>query len=660
MNTYASYLEKSHSVLNQRDWWNVRTEPVGPDNPPSWEAHLYRPDNRSYMSVMEVGKGTGHEYPHFFAVLTPERAFLHSLVSELICRVSMHDKEALASNVDRLYRTNKSEALAKFKSKLTDLGKTDTVYRDIARAYIKHRQSNGEIGFVIDRQKFRQRGATPDERRRMDMLALTPEKTKEDSAPQKKPAVKMGEDDYEYHITFALKERLDQIYASIEATINRTDRDYQPGKYDKRHLTDFEKIFVAAFSDDIARRLIDGQMNELARDIVDRELDSGRLRSLPYSTAPKQCRHTVITGVMAAGKSALLDELMHSPDPQKRIDRSRSVMIDIDEFRDLEHIIEADNKSADGQKKAWANQTHEECHMIRRKILDRLKELGEKNNYYPNVVLMTSFLSERVRRWLTDGNPITKVYAVYCDPSRALHNAHQRAQKDHRWISTQRIVESVRDLATTVRYLFAVETGDNNLDLEIIDTTKANFEMGPDRKLQFTDKETVLRANSTEHVRIYNLDRVVDIHRAFYINPHAHSPHDSQLYGIKPLFETRTAIPIMEMPGSRSSLREQLGSIMADEPRDFHDDRTQRKVPVLSSADLQNSIRTSLRPHRIFIMGKERDKSGKERIIGIKEKKTLELKPGPDLTTSLGSVMDMDAAMKIIFENPTLPGRMTS
>lgn len=322
------------------------------------------------------------------------------------------------------------------------------------------------------------------------------------------------------------------LYQTIEQNINKRHNRYLPGRLDAEH-NDFKSVFVAAAVNTLEQQLSEDVAKDVAHKIIEKALRAHRLQRLP--TSPKdQCKNVVITGNIAAGKTVLLERLI----AQKKIDRSKCAMIDIDEFRDLEQVV-AKNYEGDAEQKSWGTRAHEECHMIRRKILNLLEEKAEKG-CLPNVVLMTAFLSSRIRRWLTEGNPKTHMYLLYCTPERALKNAHERSKQDGRWIPTERVLDTIGNLATTLGYLFSMESGEGNrLSMEVIDTSDTTIAVGKQGKPVMSGEEIVAIADQASHVQVFKPDTFLDIHKAYYINTAAQSADPKELYKLPKETELR-------------------------------------------------------------------------------------------------------------------------
>lgn len=102
----------------------------------------------SYNTVMEIGAALGSEYPHFHAVLTPERNFLHYLIAELICTVAIKDKQFLAETVAKLYKTHVGEVteqhgrLQEFFNVALDL------QQEWAIDFFEHKKRNADYTFT--------------------------------------------------------------------------------------------------------------------------------------------------------------------------------------------------------------------------------------------------------------------------------------------------------------------------------------------------------------------------------------------------------------------------------------------------------------------------------------------------------------------------------
>jgi hypothetical protein len=584
---------------------------VGPENPPSWAAHLANPA-RSYASMQEIGMASGDEYRHFSAVLSPRRTFLHYLISEMICSVSVPNKEFLAEQVNRLYQQHADKACALYEEVNSKIfADRRETYRQLADEYFENKKHNRAFTSSIS-------GLILLDEHIFDWLVSPQQRAKEIT-------IDTSIRDY---WKLKIKDALAELYSNLERSMNDPHLDYIPGGIDSNGLNDFKKVFVAAFVDRAEQKQIESVTRSFARNIIQEEIkkEDGPLKRLPRHYDQSNCKHTVITGVMAAGKTVLLKQL----EAQGKIDRRDCVMIDIDEFRDLEKIIKPEATIAPGDEKAWANRAHEESHMIRRKILDRLDEMakppkakkGEKQirALYPNVVLLTSFVSPRIRHWLTEGNPETKVYALYCAPDQALKNAYERGIREKRYLSTELVLESIKDLSTTVRYLFGVETGTgNNLSLEVIDTTNAIIKDGPKGPHDpvMIGERQVLRADRKHQVQVFDANALKDIHRAYYINSKATSPNDSLLYSI---------------------------------PDD---------------SKLRSQMLASMRPHKVSFCKLEAQGSGNIRGAGnsrkgicfaIKHPYEKALHTATNITTQLGTILSGSETLQFLFQYSPLNG----
>lgn len=474
--------------------WKMAPIVLGTDVLPTWAEHSVRP----YQSVMEMGTSLGSEYPYFEAVLTPERTFLHYLISTLICNVSIPDRKFLAEQVDRLYKAHVGEVTERYNDEKSALAGDKAGYLQEAASFFEHKTKNAPYG--------------------------------------------LGQQD-------PLASQFEVVYQTIEKNMNDRRIAYMPGKIDRKGLNDFKKIFLAICGDEFERERIVTIAKQTAQKIIQAETKGGRLTPLKFY-GRGQCRNTVIAGIMAAGKTRLLKHLQSSG----QIDRATSVVIDVDEFRDLDLIV--DKSHDDPLTPRWGTRAHDECHMIRRKILDELEEKAARKQY-PNMVLMTANLSPRIRRWITEGNPDTKLYFLYCDPKQAVNNAFERSKKDKRWLPTESILTSFVNLAMSLRYLFGIEIGTgNNLSIEILDTTNARTTDQSDGTPITSDMKRILTADKSHGVQIFNLEQLIEAYRGFFINTQATSPHPRVLY-------------------------------QADH-----------------EADLYETVRASLRPHLVKFMGK--------------------------------------------------------
>ncbi|MFW0777902.1 MAG: zeta toxin family protein [Rickettsiales bacterium] len=540
----SSHSDKVRGKRPKADpWWRMNPEKY---NLPSWADHCE--EGLPHSSVMEIGTATGEDYPYFRAVLKPERVFLQYLVAQTICNASITDKAHLEAIVGRMYKERLNDFRIAFEEEGAIEPDSLEERKRLAEEFFDHKKmskpytvkdistnsqydhiSSSQIDEMVESLRESGFDGTENEARAIVCGHLK--------------SIEMFEDEDYAEYNF---EEVKQTLASFEQTYDKIlltiGKGYMPGSIDTGNLAGFKDIFVAAVTNDWVQKKREAFAKGFAKKAINEEIDAGHLKGLE-PVAAKDRHNTVITGNIASGKTTLLARL----ERKGEVNRKNSIMIDIDEFRDLENIVGNDmsdvdfiahpNSKHENKEKDAGLRAHEECHQIRRKILDIIDE-KTKADQSPNVVVMTALVSPRMRKWLTDGNPNTKVYMLYNDPDTALKNAYDRQNLIDRSVSTRRVLASNKNTADALHYIFCVETErGNNLSLEVIDTTDATVTDGKSGAIMKGDK-VVVRADSEHKVHIYDIDRFRRIYEGRYIDVDAKRPDKKKLYKFLPEAES--------------------------------------------------------------------------------------------------------------------------
>lgn len=516
--------------------WKISPETFGEDTVvPTW---VKSTTGRSYNAVLELGAALGENYPHFLAVLRPETAFLHYLISRMICNVVLFskgdpDKRDLEPHVDRLYKEYLKSALKHYKDKKQEIADNVNGRRANAESYYAFRQSHTTEAVATTADEAAAKQAEFELFKNTHGINIT-RKYQSDT-----PANQALAQQREFE---TLKTKYDLIDKRIR------EGKYTPGEKDKAGLNTFEKVFVAACSDAMEQKEINAIAYQTAGSTIKTEIKAGRLTQLPFHPT-RETQNIVIAGNITAGKTHLFENLQRTRG-KHRVDRTKCAVIDIDEFRDLDHIVGYERLCLDnGPIAKWADWAHDECQMIRRKIFDELDRKAQKAGGIgesPNVVLMTSHLSPRARRWLMTGE--TKAYFLYRNPVQSVNRAASRSQKtghwqcDH-WVDTPTILGSFKNLAESLFYAIKEELGpDSRLTIEVQDTSQRRLsDMGADANAQTImggtaigldiqeERKTVLKADKNG-IQMYDPETFWLILKGKYINKNLDAPRPAQLY----------------------------------------------------------------------------------------------------------------------------------
>lgn len=478
---------------------------------PTWLQHSV--SFRSRESIEEMGKALNMEYPYFLAVLSPERTFLHYVISGLICNVSLANRKQLEENVEALYKAN-VDTISKAYEENKDSFKQDiAACEKAAEAFFDKRHN----GFAVNLDEILDR--TPGA---FDFL---------------KHFTKALPASYSFNPHEAgmkLQAMFEEVYTCIKSNSNSRETAYVAGKIDTVALTDIRKVFTAICVDRIREQQIKDITKPVADGLIRNAISSGQLRALPQKSA-EDCRYIVIAGVTAAGKTRLLDAIEKKGDGElpgaaksllkrlhlhKPVVRADSVMIDIDEFRDLDRILgRTDAEKADPK---WGDKIHDECHIIRRKIMDEIEKKGRLGINY-DVVLTTAHLSSRIRDWLIEDNKHVDMFFLYCDPEKALHNAEVRSERDGGYsLPVRTVLKSFKNLAHSFRYVFNMEIGEvRNLTVQIINTNKVDVTKPVNAAENLKDMKPILTADGTHGVQVHDFDDLWNVYSGFHIKSKA-------------------------------------------------------------------------------------------------------------------------------------------
>jgi len=420
--------------------WEIPIFEIGSnDTPPTYAAHCIGP----LTEVEEIGKALGSPYPHFHAVLTLERNFLHYVISGLVCNAAIPNKDYLFERTEQLYNAYVG------KLEEPDLFERIKKIGESAREYYQN---------------------------------------KKHAHSTEKPAPSEWE----------------EIYRILRRSLYTG---YLPGMKNTA-LNTLEKVFCRICESQFVRREYEKGARNLANAVIQEEIDAGRLKALPQYGKDERF-NIVLAGIIAAGKNYFLDRMIN----EGQVKRADFAYVDLDELKDLRLIVDkADDLPS--QPDSWNKRAHDECHMIRRKTFDELESMA-KNGRAPNVLMMTSLLSERVLDWLTYDNPKTNLYLFYCDADQALQNSLKRNQNGGRRMSTQVILESVNNLARSTAYiLYQTTSSKHNLFIQMEDTTMASTE----------GSKTILKADRNNGLHLYDLAAFIKSQEGIFINPRANHP----------------------------------------------------------------------------------------------------------------------------------------
>jgi hypothetical protein len=489
---------------------------------PTWAHYATRPPEQ----IAELAEAVKHPYPHFLAVLKPERAFLHYLISGVIANTQIEDKEQLRKIVRELYEENVDVIRQRYSGLKDSLEADIKGYSRNTEDYFTRRKAgiptreDGLEAILSDSSANVSNGFSA---ARSDMISTS------------FSAFAMGSGKIKH-----VNHERDLAYDAIRHT-NHTG--HVQGASDTIDLKNQKRVFVAYCADRFLEEDIKAIVKPVADAAIQTAIKAGRLTPLPKMNGSSDkdaddCRIVVITGNIAAGKTRLLSKLK-SPSKkfeeelgvEQPVDRKKFAMIDIDEFRDLDDIL-GEGKEKD-RDPSWGIRVHDECHMIRRKIFDEL-ESQEKKGIYTNVVLMTSHLSPRIYDWMTAGNKNIDVYCLYCEPDNAIKNARLRSQRDKGYdIPKYSILSSFRDLAITLRVLFTEETEEKSkMRLRLIDTSKVDTRKSADAVDGMDHARLIMSADADNGVQIRDFDSFVRVHKGYCINPGSrhHRAESGQLF----------------------------------------------------------------------------------------------------------------------------------
>jgi len=464
--------------------WHIPHVQSDENLPPTWAEFSTIP----FQTVQEIGAALSANYSYFLAPLTPERTFLHYLISSVICNVELEKPGDLETIVKKLYEDN----IDSFKRHVDGL-------KPLLDNDLKHHRKMAEAYY-----------------------AFRSEHPRED-LPQESPLSVFAAD-------------MDAAIAKIYENRNNPKDPYIPGTTAGSGNVDpklklVSHVFAVGWEAHWAKLQSEDLAKKAAKKIVKGAIAAGKLKEAPYLERSADAHNIVLTGITAAGKTRLMAQM----EKEGKIDRKKSVVIDIDEFRDLDSILETPNtKTSDPY---WGARVHDECHMIRRKVLDELTEQATKSRSNPhprhhNVVLMTAHLSQRMRDYLFTENKHTDVYFLYTKPERAIQNAHIRAQKhDGYSLSPATILKSFQNLAESMGFVLTEEVNPHsNVSIKVLDTSKVEYT--EDGLADITKAKPVLETEKSHGVVIYNINTLMEIFKGWYIDPKA-PRHSKYRFDIK-------------------------------------------------------------------------------------------------------------------------------
>lgn len=434
--------------------WNVANLRLGSSHiHPTYASHLAQ--GVKFEHVEEITSATGSHYPHFHAPLSPQRNFLHYIMSSLVCNAEIPNKEYLFAQTERIFNAHVEEFTARYERAQGEIMQEKDRVGDLARAFTA-------------KKRF-------------------PRAPNVEVPPQ-----------YE---------------AFFEETFKKIKVHFSQRQHNHYHTPD--ALFAAACEHENLRWNNDQFAKNAAHNLIGREIADGRLTKLAEHDV--EHRHNVaIAGVVGAGKSVFYDTL--------KLRREDHAFVDLDEFKECKLLVDR-TQDDPSHPPSWNKRTHDECHLIRRKIIDELMEKA-RTGKAPSLLLMASQLSPRVLELLTYDNAKTNSYLFYCDPDRALKNTMHRHLAGGRRMSTESVLKSAQNLSDSVRGLLPYtitsvgpEAVQSRMFLEMKDSTRARTEGN--------GVTTVFSADAHNGLHMYDIDRFIQSLDGDSINLKATSPDEA-------------------------------------------------------------------------------------------------------------------------------------
>ena len=438
--------------MNKPEHWNISTLEVGSKGLlPTYAAH----STRDMGPIEEIASALNAPYPHFLAVLTPERNFLHYILSGLVCNGSFATKDELFEHATRLYDANIEYVRQEYSQQAANISSRKNAIGELADEYTISRKFNLSISEQI------------------------------------------------------LEECLPFFEEKYNTLMGRIYTGYLPGMIDS-DLDTLEKIFRVICEDECEREENQGIAWQIAQKVIHEDIAAGNIPALSEYDKDERL-NVVMAGVIGSGKNYFLKKM----EDEGTIHRKNFAFIDIDDLKWYDKIVIRDSHAP---IPIWNKIAHDECHLIRRKIFDEL-DAKAKTGKAPNTLLLTSHLSERALNWLTHENPRVNIYLFTCTPDYALRNTLSRTQEGGRRMSTESVLYSVKNLATSTAYMLFQTTGGNRLFIQQEDTSEARTQ----------GSKTVFKTHAGNELHIYDLQALIDSLKGYFVNGKAHGPEEAYL-----------------------------------------------------------------------------------------------------------------------------------